>query len=347
MSTGTAGLAEIAGHAGVSAATVSRVLNGRPGVSPSTRRAVLRSVDVLGYERPQRLQPARAGLVGLIVPELDNPIFPAYAQCVESMLMQRGYACVLCTQEPGGVTEDDYTELLLERGVCGIVYVYGKHADSHADLDRYRRLLDQGLPLALIGGVAPEAQGADRIAAPLIRNDDARSIELGVQHLAALGHRRIGIALGPHRFVPVIHKRAGYLDGMRRAVGAEPPQEWCRHELHTLEGGHAATRELLAAGCTAALCASDTMAVGAIRAAREAGYRVPEDFSVVGFDDSPLMAYVDPPLTTIRQPVREMSRAAVASLVADLDSSEGCQRELLFHPELVVRSSTAPVPSWL
>lgn len=350
VSTGTsAGLAEVAGQAGVSVATVSRVLNGRPGVSATTRQVVLDALDGLGYERPRRLHPSRAGLIGLIVPELSNPIFPAYAQSVESTLTARGYACVLCTQEPGGVTEDDYTDLLLERGVAGIIFVYGRHADSRADLQRYRKLTERRLPIALIGGVHvadggtnDKSNGQYDLTAPLIRNDDALSIELGVQHLAALGHRRIGIALGPDRFVPVIHKRAGYLRAMRALDLGEIAPNWIRHGLHTLEGGHAATRELLAAGCTAVVCASDTMAVGAIRAVTETGLSVPADVSVVGFDDSTLMAYMDPPLTTIRQPVADMSRAAVSSLVTDLETGGPTARELLFRPELVVRASTGP-----
>src|SRR6185436_20932551 len=130
-------LADIAAQAGVSEATVIRVLNGRPGVADGTRQAVLTALDVLGYERPTRLKKRSAGLVGLIVPELDNPIFPAFAQVIESALARHGYTPVLCTQTPGGVHEDDYTQMLLERGVAGIVFVSGLHADSSADPARY------------------------------------------------------------------------------------------------------------------------------------------------------------------------------------------------------------------
>jgi LacI family repressor for deo operon, udp, cdd, tsx, nupC, and nupG len=138
--TARARLSDIAIQAGVSEATVSRVLNGRPGVAGATRDAVLTALDVLGYERPARLRQHSAGLVGLIVPELDNPIFPAFAQVIESELAHHGYTPVLCTQTPGGVHEDDYTQLLLERGVAGIVFVSGLHADSTADPGRYSAL---------------------------------------------------------------------------------------------------------------------------------------------------------------------------------------------------------------
>src|SRR3954469_91873 len=145
-------LAEVAEYAGVSEATVSRVLNAKPGVSEATRQAVLTALDVLGYERPARLKQHSAGLVGLIVPELDNPIFPAFAQVIDSALAHHGYTPVLCTQTPGGVHEDDYTQMLLERGVSGIVFVSGLHADSTADPDRYLALRRRGLPIVLING---------------------------------------------------------------------------------------------------------------------------------------------------------------------------------------------------
>ena len=126
----SARLADIAAQADVSEATVSRVLNDRPGVSDSTRQAVLTAIDVLGYDRPTRLKPKSALLVGLVMPELVNPIFPAFAQVIETMLTERGYTPLLCTQSPGGTTEDQYVEMLLEHAVDGIVFVSGLHAES-------------------------------------------------------------------------------------------------------------------------------------------------------------------------------------------------------------------------
>lgn len=112
----TARLSDIAAQAGVSEATVSRVLNGKAGVSAATRQTVLAALDVLGYERPTRLRQRSAGLIGLITPELSNPIFPALAQVIEQQLSRHGYTPVLCTQTPGGSTEDELVEMLVERG---------------------------------------------------------------------------------------------------------------------------------------------------------------------------------------------------------------------------------------
>ena len=130
-------LADIAAHADVSEATVSRVLNGKPGVAEATREAVLTSLDILGYDRPSRLRRKTADLVGLIVPELTNPIFPAFAQIIETALARHQFTPVLCTQTPGGVHEDEYVQMLLDRGVAGIIYVSGQHADV---TDRSRAL---------------------------------------------------------------------------------------------------------------------------------------------------------------------------------------------------------------
>jgi alanine racemase len=330
-------LSDIAQQAEVSEATVSRVLNDRPGVSAETRQAVLTALDVLGYERPARLRKRSAGLVGLVVPELDNPIFPAFAQIVETALAREGYTPVLCTQTFGGVTEDEYVEMLLDRQVSGIVFVSGLHADSAADHDRYRKLIARPLPIVLVNGYAPG------IEAPFMSCDDRAAGELAVGHLAGLGHRRIGLISGPERFIPVQRKLAGYRAAMRALVGASDREldELVALSLFGVEGGHAAASRLLDRGATGIVCGSDLMALGAIRAARQRGLVVPADLSVVGYDDSPLIAFTDPPLTTVRQPVREMAVAAVQALMDEIRGQAAPHSEYVFSPELVVRGSTA------
>ena len=327
-------LSDIARQAEVSEATVSRVLNDRPGVSTETRQAVLTALDVLGYERPERLRKRSAGLVGLIVPELENPIFPAFAQTIESALSQSGFTPVLCTQTPGGVTEDEYVEMLLDRQVSGIVFVSGLHADTTADHERYRRLVQRPLPIVLINGYA---EGLD---APFISCDDRLAGELAVSHLVALGHTRIGFVSGPDRFLNVQRKLAGYRAAMRRELGAGD-DELVALSLFGVEGGEVAAGQLLSRGATGIVCGSDLMALGAIRAARRRGLSVPRDVSVVGFDDSPLIAFTDPPLTTLRQPVAAMGNAAIRQLVDEINGHGAPRSEYVFSPELVVRGSTA------
>lgn len=331
-------LADIAAHARVSEATVSRVLNDKPGVAAATRQAVLTSLDVLGYERPSRLR-ERPGLVGLVVAELDNPVFPAFAQVIEAALVRHGYTTVLCSQTPGGLHEDAYVELLLARGVSGIVFVSGLHADSTADPERYRALRRHGLPLVFVNG------WTDGVDAPFVSNDDAASMELAVAHLASLGHTRIGLALGPRRFVPVLRKISGFRDAMARRLGVEDVEPWVECSMFGIEGGASAAERLVERGATALVCGSDLMALGAVRALRDRGLSVPADVSVVGYDDSVLLPFTDPPLTTVRQAVREMGTACVRALLDEIAGEPAPRAEYVFRPELVVRGSTGAAPA--
>jgi alanine racemase len=329
-------LSDIATHAGVSEATVSRVLNGKPGVSEDTRQSVLTALDVLGFERPARLRRRSAGLVGLVMPELTNPIFPAFAQVIEAALSQRGYTPVLCTQSPSGATEDEYVEMLLERGVSGIIFVSGLHADTGTDHERYQALVDRGLPVVFVNGYL------DDVAAPFISSDEHAAMELAVAHLAALGHRRIGFASGPDRFLVVQRKLAGFRTTMKARFGVSDGEldSWVALSMFGVEGGAAAAGRLLDAGVTAVVCGSDMMALGVIRAARQRGLSVPGDLSVVGYDDAPMVEFTDPPLTTVRQPVQSMALAAVQALLEEVRGHATPHTEYLFRPELVVRSST-------
>ena len=329
-------LADIADRAGVSAATVSRVLNGRPGVAEPTRASVLAAVDVLGVERPAHLR-STAGLAGLVVPELTNPVFPLFAQAIETTLARGGYTPVLCTQTLGGVVEDDYVTMLIERGVAGIVFVSGIHAIVDTDRTRYTRLRERGLPIVLVNGYL---EGVD---APFVSTDDATGVDLAVAHLTGLGHRRIGLAMGPAFFTPAARKIAGFHAAVRRRVD-DPQEAMVECRLFSIDGGAEAALALVDRGATALVCGSDLMALGAVRAVRGRGLRVPEDVSVIGSDDSILAAFTDPPLTTVRAPVQAMGEAAARALLDEIAGVPVPRAEFMFRPELVVRSSTAAAP---
>ncbi|MGB7819582.1 MAG: LacI family DNA-binding transcriptional regulator [Ornithinibacter sp.] len=337
----SARLSDIAAQADVSEATVSRVLNDRPGVSDSTRDAVLTAIDVLGYDRPTRLKQTSAQVVGVLVPELVNPIFPAFAQVIETALTAEGYTTVLCPMTPGGVQEDDYVRMLLDRGVAGLIYVSGQHADATSDPGRYRVLRERGLPIVLVNGYL---EGVD---APFVSNDDVTSMDLAVSHLVQLGHTEIGLAVGAERYTPVIRKVRGFREAMREHIHVEPAHldRLVTHTVFSLEGGAAAAGRLITHGVTAVICGSDLMALGAIRQARSMGLKVPRDVSVVGYDDSTMMAFTDPPLTTIRQSVDAMGDAAVRALLEEIAGAPPPRAEYVFRPELVVRGSTGAAPA--
>nr|WNW37068.1 substrate-binding domain-containing protein [Streptomyces sp. Li-HN-5-13] len=226
------------------------------------------------------------------------------------------------------------------RRVAGIVFVSGLHADTTADHDRYAKLTGRQVPFVLINGYS------EKIAAPFISPDDRAAMWMAVQHLVELGHETIGLAVGQKRYVPVLRKIEGFTAAVQQLTGRTPEQaeELVHHTLFSVEGGHAAAQALLDKGCTAIVCGSDMMALGAIRAVRQRGLTVPQDVSVVGFDDSPLIAFTEPPLTTVRQPVEAMATAAVDALLEEVGGNPTQRSEFMFQPELVMRGSTGAGP---
>ena len=181
----------------------------------------------------------------------------------------------------------------------------------------------------------------DNLGFPCVSTDDGSAAVQAFTHLSALGHDRIGLVLGPEDHMPSRRKLAAFTDAAQRAGISVAPVE---HALFSLEGGQAATTRMLRQGVTGIICASDVLALGAIRGVRRAGLTVPGDVSVVGYDDSAWLNCTDPPLTTVRQPIQSMGGAAVALLVNQMETVIAHPEELLFEPELVVRGSTGPAP---
>jgi LacI family transcriptional regulator, repressor for deo operon, udp, cdd, tsx, nupC, and nupG len=331
-------LKHVAELAGVSQATVSRVLNGRSGVAEETRREVLRALTQLGYEPVGLARSRKRGLVGLIVPELDNPVFPRFAQAIESRLANEGLTTVLCTSTPAGMGEPDYLDVLLDHGVAGVVFVSGMHTDTTADHGRYHDLQARGVATVIVNG-RPD----DLSEVPAVSVDHVSATHQAVTHLVSLGHRRVGLALGPRRYIHCQELLAGYLTGLATA-GIPDDEALVSDTLYGIEGGHSAGMRLFRDGATGVVCASDRMALGVIRAAREAGLAVPSQASVVGFYDAGPNAYVDPALTSVQQPFEAMAAAVVQLLTSQFTDDGHPAPELRFRPELVVRASTAPAP---
>jgi DNA-binding LacI/PurR family transcriptional regulator len=326
-------LAEVARYVGVSEATVSRVLNNRPGISEATRAAVLTALDVLGYEQPSKLRGDRARLVGLVLPELQNPIFPAFAEVVAGTLARRGFTPVLCTRTGAGVLESDYVDMLLDQHVSGVIFAGGNYAQAAADHEHYHRLRERGLPVVLVNAAI------DDLGFPCVATDDWHAVDQAYKHLTSLGHDNVGLVLGPSDHVPSNRKQQAFEAQVGDSAGR------AERTLFSMEGGQSAATRLIKRGVTGIICASDVLALGAIKAVRRQGLSVPVDVSVVGFDDSAFMNCTDPPLTTIRQPIDAMGHAAVALLASQVAGHEVPADEMLFEPELVVRGSTGPIRS--
>jgi LacI family transcriptional regulator, repressor for deo operon, udp, cdd, tsx, nupC, and nupG len=264
-----------------------------------------------------------------VLPELQNPIFPAFAEVVADTLAKRGFTPVLCTRTSAGISEADYVEMLLEHHVSGVIFSGGLYAQAAADHEHYQRLRDRGLPAVLVNAAY------DDLGFPRISVDDRSAVEQALTHLRFLGHERIGMVLGPVDHVPSARKLAAF-----EALGGAP--ELVERGQFGMESGQAAGARLVKKGATGVICASDVLALGVVRGARRGGFDVPADVSVVGFDDSALMSCTDPPLTTVRQPIEPMGRGAVTTLLSLINGAPVSTEELLFQPELVVRGSTGP-----
>ena len=319
-------MSDLAASAGVSVSTVSRVLNGKPGIREDTRQAVLQAMTDLGYSREKLQQ--RSGVIGLVVPELLNPSFPAFAERLDA-IFQTGHRTVITAAGPSGTNEATCIITLLDLGVDGVISISGAAADTEADLAPYLRLAEAGVPTVFING------HTTKLASAFVNCSDAEAVAASVAHLRSLGHERIGLAVGPARFLPTQRKSSAFL-------GLGFSQDSIERTIFTAEGGRVAAGKLLDAGHTAIICGSDLMALGVIREAHSRGMRVPGDLSVIGFDDSPLMAFTDPPLTTVRQPVQAMCEAAVSGLVRAMDGNTPDGTELVFRPDLIIRQSTGP-----
>ncbi|ROP63740.1 LacI family DNA-binding transcriptional regulator [Curtobacterium sp. ZW137] len=328
---GSTSLAQVAQVASVSEATVSRVLNRKYGVSASTRQAVEDALKQVGYERPLDDR-----LVLMLTPNLKNPIFAQQAERVENELSPYGLKSIICPVYPGTPQERDYVESLVDAGVAAIVFLSSSNTLRDADHRVLQLIESRGIPYVSINGGFPD------VDSPVVSTDDWRAAELAVGHLHDLGHRRVGLAAGPVGNVPADRRVEGFLQALGRRGVAEPEAFVVRQHFN-IEGGQQAASALLAHGVTGIVASSDEMALGAYRAVDRAGLRVPHDVSVVGYDDSPMLDFTAPPLTTVRQPVERIAENVGRLVTSLIGHREVSSDEILVEPELRLRGSTGPV----
>ena len=328
-------MADIAVHAGVSTATVSRVFNGVGQVSDETRRKVLTAIDELGYDRPTPERTPDTPTIGVIVPELTNPIFAAFAHHLQEEVARAGGIAMIRSQTPGATSEFDHLSSLLEHRASGLIFVSGRHADLLADLGPYHEVVARSIPLVTINGTRAE------IPAPDFSTDDTLGIRAAVTHLHELGHSRIALLTGRTHIVPALRKAEAFTQVMEELVGDHSPI--IEETFYTYEAAAAHTHALLERGTTAIITGSDLQALGAIRTITSLGLSVPEDISVIGFDDSFLMSHLSPGLTTVHQPVPAIVAAAVRNLFEALATPDYTPEhaDYVFSPDLVVRATTA------
>jgi DNA-binding LacI/PurR family transcriptional regulator len=336
----------VARAVGVSASTVSVVLNGHDralGISQTTRQAVLEASERLGY-RPNRaarnLRQRRTNVISLLVQALDNPCFVDIAVAARAAAEARGYELNVVGAGPPDA-ELRTLDRLHDEGSDGVILATGRHGTRPAALAVLHDLVSHGLHAVVLLDRSPEPR------VPAIRVDVERGARLAVEHLLRLGHRRIAhLALhgpGPIQAEPSSQgdRYRGYRAALA-AAGVEPDPAWLVRGQDTLAGGHAMMCELLdRPGPTpsATLIYNDLTAIGALRALRERGRRVPDDMAVIGTDGIDLGRYTTPALTTVDHPRLEIGRCGVEVLCDLIDGQPPPDNERVFQPALIVRES--------
>lgn len=323
---------DVARRAGVSVATVSRVVNRSPHrVTPATERRVRSAVRALGYRAniiAQGLKNRSSRTVALIVPDISNPFFPAIARGIEDTARAHGYAVLLCNTYEDLDRENAYLGLLRNRWVDGVIF-----ATVGSNTRHLRALRRARLPVVLV------ARDVEGLAIDTVRVDNFRGEYEATQHLLRLGHRRIAHIAGPPALHVAAERRRGYLEALRTA-GLEEEAVIVEGDF-TADGGRRAMTAALHARppVTAVAAANDLMAIGALEALRQLAARVPEDVAVVGFDDITFASLVSPALTTVAQPKYRMGQMAMERLLQLLQGGDARTRQTVLVPELVVRES--------
>jgi DNA-binding LacI/PurR family transcriptional regulator len=344
-------IVDVARVAKVSVSTVSNLLNGRDErMRPSTKERILAAIEELGYtpnQAARQLKTGQASILGLIVPSVANPFYGVFAREVEKAALDLGYQVLLGNSERDPERERTYAEELWSYGVRGMIFGSSLVAFTHL-----YDLIQRGLRVMAFDR---PGQAADQIPIDSIGVDNIQAARLATKHLLALGHRRIGFLSGPIRTVSRMDRLAGYRTALEEAgVAYDPQLVWQGAQpdnfgdAEAVELGRQGAHELLSLADrpTALFAVNDMYAFGAYAGARDLSLRIPQDLSVVGFDDIVLSQIVEPPLTTIRQPVAEIARLAVRRLVGrlqnEVDEENG---HVTLPPQLIVRASTAPRPS--
>lgn len=330
-------VSDVARRAGVSTATVSRALSGADGVSATVREHVVATARALGY-RPntvaRSLRTTRTQTLGLIVPDVLNPFFGELAWAVEEAAHQYGYSVILCNANEETERQDGYIELMLARRVDGLLLT-----PVLEESPALRAAASQGVPMVFVDRAVPSMD------APVVRADGRVAIARLVDHLVDLGHERIAVITGPRRTLTGRERLTAFRTAMR-SHQLDLPRELVRFGNFQTDSGRRAAGQLLDLDepPTAVFAIDNLMAMGASQEIRRRGLRIGSDIALAGFDDPPWFQLLDPPMTTVSQPVGRMGALAVGMLVAAIGAEPiGAEPtpvdSRLLDCELVVRAS--------
>jgi LacI family transcriptional regulator len=331
-------LRDVAQAAGVHTATASRALNpkARQLVNAETVRRVMRAAETLGYQPnpiARSLKTSKSATVGLVIPDLTNPLFPPIVRGIENVLESAGYSALIVNTDNDPERERALIESLRSRQVEGLIV-----GTARLDHPLLRQLQEQDVKIVLINRRIEDLQ------MPFVVGDDATGITLAVKHLVDLGHTRIAHIAGPQMTSTGLDRSRAFRHAVRD-YGAEEDPGLIVECAHWSEGdGAGAMRELLdrGSGCTAVVAGNDLIALGCYDVFAERDIACPGDISVVGFNDMPFLDKLRPPLTTVGVPHHELGAEAARMLLDCIEEPQRHPRSLLLPVSLVLRDSTAP-----
>jgi DNA-binding LacI/PurR family transcriptional regulator len=331
----TSRIKDVAREASVSTATVSHVINGTKYVSDDTRKRVLDAIKRCEYSpnaHARSLASGRSNMLGLLISDISNPFFPEVVKAIEAAAFERGYNVILLNTNYDAERAADYVRRLSELKMAGVALM-----TSELDSELFREITRRQVSVVFDSHDVTSERMSN------ICVDYAAGIEEAVRHLVSLGHRRIAHIAGASRIPSGVIRREAFTDFMRRYLPDEPEPAVYEGDFR-LDGGRRAASEILAARelPTAIIAANDMMALGAMREFRKAGLSIPQDISVVGFDDIAFAALSEPPLTTVCSPRAEIGRRVVEALVALIEHPDQQGFELRIPTHLITRDSTAP-----
>ncbi len=323
----SATIRDIAREAGVSIAAVSYSLNGGGSIGEEVRARVREVADRLGYRPNRSAQAVRTGrnmTLGLVLPDLRNPYFPALAQSVEHAARNAGYTVMLIDSSGGSGDELEGMRHLESQGVAGAIWCQtaSSVSDSEAQF---------AMPVVVIGSPG--------LVYDNVTTNDTEGGRQAARHLLGMGHRRLAIAAG----ASVLESKDERMQGFVAEVDGKAEIAWNVRTPFSIDLAADVVARLAKRDVTAVMCGNDMIAIGVLRAARQLGIAVPEELSVVGFDDIPWASIVTPPLTTVNQPVAEMAAAAMTLLLDRLAEPERAVRHYKVDVRLITRDSVARI----
>lgn len=322
---------DVAKKANVSITTVSRVINNVEGyTNEDTKNRILKVIEELDYKPnslARSLVTKKTRTIGLILPDISNPFFPGIAKSVEDRASKHGYNVILCNSYDSSKKEDYYINVLREKYVDGIILSSSKL--NKDDENNYSK----DLPMVFI-----DRKPDVKITNAVFINNYSGAYN-ATKHLIDLGHKNIGCLIGPQTINTSIDRLEGYKKALEDN-NLPIVEEFIKYEDYSIEGGYKAAKEVLTnKNITAIFANNDLMAIGVYRAAKELKYKIPRDLSVVGFDDIDMVEFIEPPLTTVKQPTKELGEAAVEMLMEAINNNLE-EKIMYLDTELIIREST-------